>query len=94
MLAPRKTSADAYPPEIGRLQVIHIPGLCPNWSGTDQPSIASVAASLARRAELPIYVAETVLDKAKADDLRARDKEKLKKWLEEVDPDDLGKYTM
>ncbi len=54
----------------------------------------SDAIALALRAEVPIYVAETVLEKAKADDLGARDKEKLKKWLEEVDPDDLGKYTM
>ncbi len=54
----------------------------------------SDAIALALRAEVPIYVAETVLDKAKADDLRAQDKERLKKWLEEVDPDDLGKYTM
>ncbi len=54
----------------------------------------SDAIALALRAGVPIYVAETVLDKAKADDLRAQDEEKLKKWLEEVDPDDLGKYTM
>ncbi len=54
----------------------------------------SDAIALALRAEVPIYVAETVLDKARSDDLGARDKEKLKKWLEEVDPDDLGKYTM
>ena len=54
----------------------------------------SDAIALALRAEVPIYVAETVLDKAKADDFGASDKEKLKKWLEEVDPDDLGKYTM
>ena len=55
----------------------------------------SDAIAVALRAGVPIYVAETVLDKAKADDLGARgDKEKLKKWLEEVDPDDLGKYTM
>ena len=54
----------------------------------------SDAIALALRAGVPIYVAETVLDKAKADDLRAQDEDKLKKWLEEVDPDDLGKYTM
>ena len=54
----------------------------------------SDAIALALRAEVPIYVAETVLDKARADDLSGRDKEKLKQWLEEVDPDDLGKYTM
>ena len=25
---------------------------------------------------------------------RITDEEKIRKWLEEVDPDDLGKYTM
>ena len=54
----------------------------------------SDAIALALRAEVPIYVAEAVLEKARADDVHARDKEKLKKWLEEIDPDDLGKYTM
>ena len=56
----------------------------------------SDAIALALRAGVPIYVSEVVLEKAKADDLsdHAKDKEKLKKWLEEVDPDDLGKYTM
>ncbi len=54
----------------------------------------SDAIALALRADVPIYVAETVLDKAKAEDIDSQDKEKLKKWLEEVDPDDLGKYTM
>ncbi len=54
----------------------------------------SDAIALALRAGAPIYVAETVLEKAMVDDLRSRDKERLKKWLEEVDPEDLGKYTM
>ncbi len=56
----------------------------------------SDAIAVALRVGVPILVAETVLDKAKTDDLsdRAQDKERLKKWLEEVDPDDLGKYTM
>ncbi len=54
----------------------------------------SDAIALALRADVPIYVAEAVLDKAKAEDIGSQDKEKLKKWLEEVDPDDLGKYTM
>lgn len=54
----------------------------------------SDAIALALRADVPIYVAQTVLEKARTDDLRAQDEEKLKKWLEEVDPDDLGKYTM
>lgn len=56
----------------------------------------SDAIAVALRVGVPILVAETVLDKAKSDELsdRAQDKERLKKWLEEVDPDDLGKYTM
>ena len=56
----------------------------------------SDAIALALRAEVPIFVAEAVLEKAKVDDFadRTQSKEKLKKWLEEVDPDDLGKYTM
>lgn len=56
----------------------------------------SDAIALALRAEVPIYVAESVLEKAMIDDLsdHSQDKEKVKKWLEEVDPDDLGKYTM
>ncbi len=38
----------------------------------------------------------SVLDKAQAVDLAtdAEDEEKLKKWLEEINPEDLGKYTM
>ncbi len=56
----------------------------------------SDAIALALRAGAPIYVAEEVLVKAKADDLteRVRDEERLKKWLEDIDPEDLGKYTM
>jgi bifunctional DNase/RNase len=56
----------------------------------------SDAIALALRAEVPIYVLRPVLDKAKAVDLAsaADDEEKLKKWLEEISPEDLGKYTM
>ena len=56
----------------------------------------SDAIAIALRVGVSIWVSETVLDKAKTNDLseRAQDKERLKKWLEEVDPDDLGKYTM
>lgn len=55
----------------------------------------SDAIALALRAEAPIYVAEEVLARASAED-RAdlRDEEKLKKWLEELDPEEMGKYTM
>lgn len=56
----------------------------------------SDAIALALRVDAPIFVAEHVFQKAKAADLadRLTDEEKLKKWLEEVDPEDLGKYTM
>jgi len=56
----------------------------------------SDAIALALRAAAPIYVAATVLSKAATDSQAGQlgDEEKLKKWLEEIDPDDLGKYTM
>ena len=56
----------------------------------------SDAIALALRTESPIFVLRSVLDKAQAVDLatEASDEEKLKKWLEEISPDDLGKYTM
>ncbi|HVS02368.1 MAG TPA: bifunctional nuclease family protein [Thermoanaerobaculia bacterium] len=56
----------------------------------------SDAIALALRAEVPIFVTRDVLDRAKAVELAtdASDEEKLKKWLEELNPDDLGKYTM
>lgn len=56
----------------------------------------SDAIALALRAEVPIYVLRPVLEKAKAVDLasQATDEEKLRKWLEEISPEDLGKYKM
>jgi uncharacterized protein len=56
----------------------------------------SDAIALALRAEVPIFVRRPVLEKAKAVDLASAtgDEEKLKKWLEEISPEDLGKYTM
>lgn len=56
----------------------------------------SDAIALALRAEAPIYVLSSVLDKAQAADRASEvsDEEQLKKWLEEISPEDLGKYTM
>ena len=56
----------------------------------------SDAIALALRTEAPIFVLRSVLDKAQAVDLAAEasDEEKLKKWLEEISPEELGKYTM
>ena len=56
----------------------------------------SDALALALRAEAPIFVRRTVLEKAQSIDLAGslEDDERLKKWLEEVNPEDLGKYKM
>ena len=56
----------------------------------------SDAIALALRTGSPIFVLRSVLDKAQAVDLAsdASDEEKLKKWLEEISPEDLGKWTM
>ena len=56
----------------------------------------SDAMALALRVEAPIFVARSVLEKAKADEMAEHltDEEKLKKILEDLDPDDMGEYTM
>ena len=56
----------------------------------------SDAIALALRARAPIFVEETVIDNAKPFDAGAEkpDSERLQKWLEGLDPDDLGKYKM
>lgn len=56
----------------------------------------SDAIALALRAKAPIFVEASVLEEAKNTDF-APDKEnaeRLQKWLESLDPDDLGKYKM
>jgi len=56
----------------------------------------SDAIALALRARAPIFVEDTVIDHAKTADL-VPDKgetERLQKWLESLDPDDMGKYKM
>jgi len=56
----------------------------------------SDALALALRAEAPVFVMPAVLDKAEAVDLvqKLEDEDQLKRWLEGVDPSELGKYTM
>jgi hypothetical protein len=56
----------------------------------------SDAIALALRTEAPIFVLRSVLDKAQAVDLATEisDEEKLRKWLEEISPEELGKWTM
>src|SRR5207302_9004487 len=56
----------------------------------------SDAIALALRTRAPIFVEETVIDNAKTFD-PAPDKaaaDRLQKWLEGLDPEDLGKYKM
>jgi len=56
----------------------------------------SDAIALALRTKAPIYVEESVVESAKGMDLakETTDSEKLQKWLENLNPEDLGKYKM
>jgi bifunctional DNase/RNase len=56
----------------------------------------SDAIALALRTRAPIFVEDTVIDNAKTVDAsdEKSDAERLQKWLENLDPDDLGKYKM
>jgi len=56
----------------------------------------SDAIALALRTKARILVEDTVLDHAKTIDFSAErpDTERLQKWLESLDPDELGKYKM
>jgi bifunctional DNase/RNase len=63
------------------------------WNVDSRPSDAI---ALALRVDAEIFVEEDVLEKSKS--LRPEgdegDPDRLKKWLEEVNPEDLGKYPM
>jgi bifunctional DNase/RNase len=56
----------------------------------------SDAIALALRTRSPIFVEDSVVDSAKGLDLskESTDSERLQKWLEGLNPDDLGKYKM
>jgi bifunctional DNase/RNase len=54
----------------------------------------SDAIALALRTRAPILVEESVVDSAKADLGMPKDNDRLQKWLESLDPDELGKYKM
>jgi bifunctional DNase/RNase len=56
----------------------------------------SDAIALALRARAPIFVEESVIDNAKPFEPGGdkQDSDRLQKWLENLDPDDLGKYKM
>lgn len=56
----------------------------------------SDAIALALRTRSPILVEESVIENAETVDISSAttDNERLQKWLESLDPDDLGKYKM
>lgn len=56
----------------------------------------SDAIALALRVRAPIFVEDAVIDNAKSVDFTPdkADSERLQKWLENLDPEDLGKYKM
>ncbi len=56
----------------------------------------SDAIALALRTRAPILVEETVIDNAKTVDFATEpaDSDRLQKWLESLDPDEMGKYKM
>jgi uncharacterized protein len=56
----------------------------------------SDAIALALRTRAPIFVEDSVIDHAKTVDFTTEkaDADRLHKWLESLDPDDLGKYKM
>ena len=56
----------------------------------------SDAIALALRAEAPIYVEQEVLDQSSAldEDGSPSDSERLRRWFENLDPEDFSKYEM
>ena len=56
----------------------------------------SDAMALALRAEAPIFVEKAVLEKSASPEAGgdSAETERLRRWLETVDPDELGKYEM
>jgi bifunctional DNase/RNase len=72
---------------------IHLTRGDTSWNVDSRPSDAI---ALALRSRADIFVEEEVLEKSRTlrSDGEQTDPERLKKWLEEVNPDDLGKYRM
>jgi bifunctional DNase/RNase len=63
------------------------------WNIDSRPSDAI---ALALRSKAEIFVEEEVLEKSRTlrSESEEHDPERLRKWLEEVNPEDLGKYRM
>jgi bifunctional DNase/RNase len=73
--------------------IIHLPV---NGEAVVVDARPSDAIALALRTRAPILVDETVIDNAKTVDFASEraDSDRLQKWLESLDPDDMGKYKM
>lgn len=73
--------------------VIHI---ALNGSNIVIDSRPSDAIALALRIDAPIYVSAEVVNKAKSIDMteESEDTDQLKEWLENLKPEDFGKYQM
>ncbi len=73
--------------------VIHI---ALNGSNVVIDSRPSDAIALALRIDAPIYVSTEVVNKAKSIDMteESEDTDQLKEWLENLKPEDFGKYQM
>ena len=73
--------------------VIHI---ALNGSNVVIDSRPSDAIALALRIDAPIYVSTDVVNKAKSIDMteESEDTDQLKEWLENLKPEDFGKYQM
>lgn len=56
----------------------------------------SDAIALALRAQAPVFVEEEVLARSRSGDdaAESQNAERLRRWLEDADPDSLGKYKM
>jgi bifunctional DNase/RNase len=50
--------------------------------------------ALALRTKSPIFVESQVLERSASDEGDSDETERLRKWLETVDPEELGKYEM
>jgi uncharacterized protein len=72
---------------------IHLSRGAATWNIDSRPSDAI---ALALRSKADIFVEEEVLEKSRTlrEEGDEQDPERLRKWLEEVNPEELGKYKM